>query len=270
MSDMFKKIRNYFSSPKRLAIANAILIVAVIVTNTLLQAFCRPSLWATIVLVICFANTILYPLLTRENILFYISNFISGISLGVFIYCIIFLEHINFFGAFAILLFGLGLITYIPHFFVFQLFYKYILIYKNKLTKLIFCLGIFTFLGAAFFINVEYKHALNSIDRFKKSNYTSLDQNFMTERILGMYFKYHTQICEFDGWRPPIHEPSLVIGQWFNGRLDPLSPDGQSRFDLGKRIQLYKKFFPDKKIKLDCACAVEYSQDYHNSQFETP
>lgn len=268
---MFKKIKNYLSNPKRLAIVNAILILIVVIANSLLQAFCRPSLWATIVLVICFSNKILYPLLTKENSLFYISNFISGLSVGVFVYCIIFLGHINFLGLFAILLLGFGLVTYIPCFFVIQLFYKYLFSYKNKLTKFIFCIGILTFLSAVFFINKQYKEALISIDRFKKSDYTSLDQNFMTEKILGMYFKYHTQICEFDGWRPPIHEPTLVIGQWFNGRLDPLTADGRSRLALKKRIQLFKKFFPDEKVKLDCACAANYSWQYHeDSLFITP
>jgi hypothetical protein len=86
----------------------------------------------------------------------------------------------------------------------------------------------------------------------------------MTEKILGMYFKYHTEICEYDGWRPPLHEPALVLGQWLNGREDPLSNGCQNRFELSKRIQLYKKFFPDKKVKLDCSCAVSYSSLYHS------
>lgn len=268
---MFRKIKNYLSNQKKLAVVNAVLILIVIIANSLLQVFCRPSLWATVVLVICFVNTIIYQLLTKENILFYVSNFISGISLGVFVYCIIFLEHINFLGLFAILLMGLGLVTFIPYFFVIQLFYKYLFGYKNVLTKILFCLGILTFLSAAFVFNNQYIAALKSIDKFKKSNFTTLDKNFMTEKIFGMYFKYHTQICEYDGWRPPMHEPALIIGQWFNGRQDPLSTDGHSRLDLKERINLYKKFFPDEKIKLECSCAAEYSSNYHNDKlFKTP
>ena len=268
---MFKKLKTYLSDSKNLALVNAILIFIVVWANTLLQAFCRPSLWATIVIVICFSNTILYPTLRRKNFLFYVSNFISGISLCVFVYAIIFLEHINFWGLFAIFFMGLGLLTYVPYFFVIQLLYKYLFTYKTKLTKVFFGLGILTFLIAVFFINSQYKEALSSIYRFKKSNYEALDQTFMTEKILGMYFKYHTQICEYDGWRPPIHEPSLVIGQWLNGRHDPLKPDSLRWLDLDKRIQLYKKFFPDEEVKLDCACAISYSSFYHNDQlFRVP
>lgn len=268
---MLKRFRNFISTPKGLSIANTILLILVTLTNMLFQAFCRPTTWATFFLIICFLNVALYPLITEKTKLFYISNFINGLSFGIFTYCIIFLGHINFLSIFAILFFGMGLVTFIPYFFVIQLFYKSLFGYKNILTKVLFCLGILSFVLTALFFNYQYKTALVSIDRFKKSNYTQLDKNFMTEKILGMYFKYHTEICEYDGWRPPLHDPALVIGQWFNGRQDPLSPDGKSWLDLSKRIQLYKKFFPDEKVKLSCSCASEYSSNYHNDPlFKTP
>ena len=69
-------------------------------------------------------------------------------------------------------------------------------------------------------------------------------------KILGMHFIYHTRFCEFDGWRPPKHEPIMVIGMWLNNRLDPLE------VDLKTRLELYKKFFPDKKYKFDCSDGV--------------
>lgn len=268
---MFGKIKKHLSKPKDLAIVNAVLIALMLLTNVVLQAFCRPSEWATVVLIICFSNTILYPLLTKETLVFYMSNFISGISLGIFVYCVIFLGHMNLLWLFAILIFGLGLIAYLPYFFVIQLLYKYLFSYKNKLTKVLFCGGILTCLSAAFCFGEQYKQALSAMDNFTKSNYTSLERSFMTEKILGMYFKYHTQICEYDGWRPPLHEPALVIGQWFNGRRDPLNPGEEYIINLKKRIQLYKKFFPEKKVKLNCSCAAAYSDDYHNDLlFATP
>jgi len=267
---MFKKPINFLSKPLSLVITNAILIIVAVLTNTYYQAFCRPTLWATIVLFICFVNTIFYPLLSRWKNLFYISNFISGISFGVFIYCIIFLEDINLLGILGILII-VGLITFIPHFFAIQLFYKLLISSTNKITKALFSFGLLTFLITSIFFGIQYRQAIKSIDQFKESNFTSLEKSFMTEKILGMYFKYHTEICIYDGWRPPLHEPALVIGQWFNGRLDPMSLDNKTRFDLKQRILLYKKFFPDKKVKYDCSCAIEYSSAYHNDKlFRTP
>lgn len=79
----------------------------------------------------------------------------------------------------------------------------------------------------------------------------------MTEKILGMHFIYHTRYCEFDGWRPPKHEPIIVIGMWLNNRIDPLN------VDLETRLKLYKTFFPDNKYKFDCSCGLQYSNNYH-------
>ena len=69
---------------------------------------------------------------------------------------------------------------------------------------------------------------------------------------------FFTRFCEFDGWRPPKHEPILVIGMWLNNRYDPLN------VDLKTRLDLYRNFFPENKFKFDCSCGIEYSEDYIN------
>ena len=79
----------------------------------------------------------------------------------------------------------------------------------------------------------------------------------MTEKILGMHFKYHTRFCEFDGWRPPIHEPMLILGLWLNKRADPIE------LNLKQRLELYKKVYPHNKVKFKCSCAYLYRQSYH-------
>ena len=82
----------------------------------------------------------------------------------------------------------------------------------------------------------------------------------MTERILGIGIIYHTEFCEYDGWRPPKHDPIFNLGHWMNGRHDPF------KLDLKNRVALYRKFFPEKKVKFACSCASEYSDLYHNDQ----
>jgi hypothetical protein len=259
---MFKRIFFFFSKPWNLAILNAVLIMAAIVTNSIYQAFCRPVTWAAVVLALTFCNTIVYPLFRERTILFYISGFISGIATGVFIYCIFFLEHINFLALFLIPFFGLGLIAFIPHFFTLQLVIKH-LVKKDRLTRILFISGLAVFIAAGAGFGMLYKQSLREMETFKKSNFTSLDKSFMNEKILGMYFKYHTEFCEYDGWRPPLHDPALVIGQWFNGREDPLSSIPFHRLELAKRIPLYKACFPEEPVKLDCSCASQYSSTYH-------
>ena len=255
---MIKKIFKYFSKPTNLAILNSVLIAILILLNTYFQAFCIPTTWTVIVLVICFINTILYPILDKTKFA-PLTSFINGVTLFVVIYCVIFLEQMNFFGLVMIIA-GIGLVTFIPHFFIAQLIWKNLIKPTNKPTRFYFLTAIVLCIGTVLYIGQDYKKAIASIEKFKSSNYTELDKNFMTEKILGMHFIYHTRFCEFDGWRPPKHEPIMVIGMWLNNRLDPLE------VDLKTRLELYKKFFPDKKYKFDCSCGIAYRQDYHNDE----
>ncbi len=227
-----------------------------IAINTYFQAFCIPTTWTLIVLIICFANTILYPLLQTTKLAPF-TNFINGVSFFIFIYFVLFLEHINIYGLFSIIA-GIGLVVFIPHFFVLQLIWKNVFRPAIQTSRYYFLIAFICCIITAIGIGYSYKKAIHSIEVFKSSNYTELERNYMTEKILGMHFIYHTRICEFDGWRPPKHDPALVIGMWLNSRYDPL------KVDLNTRLLLYKKFFPNNPYKFDCSCGIEYNEDYHN------
>lgn len=255
---LIKRIYKHFSKPTNLAVLNSVLIILLILLNTYFQAFCIPTTWTIIVLVICFTNTIIYPILDKTKFA-PLTSFINGVTLFVFIYCVIFLEHMNLLGLDLIIV-GLGLATFIPHFFIAQLIWKTLIKPTISTSRYYFLAATILCIGTVIYIGQDYKKAINSIEKFKTSGFTELDKNFMTEKILGMHFIYHTRFCEFDGWRPPKHEPIMVIGMWLNERIDPLS------VDLKTRLELYKKFFPDNKYKFDCSCGIEYRQDYHNDE----
>ncbi len=253
---MLIRIYRYFSKPIHLVVLNALLIAILIVLNLYFQAFCIPSTWAILVLIICFANMILSPLIVSQKILL-ISSFINGVSLFVFGYFIVFLDQMNIFGLFLILM-VIGLVVFIPHFFVLQLIWRNLYKPKTNNARNSFLLAVILCITTMFYVGYQYKKAVVSIDKFIKSDYTQLDKNFITEKILGMHFIYHTRFCEYDGWRPPIHEPILIIGMWMNNQHDQLS------IDLKTRLEFYKKFFPEKVYKFECSCAIEYSESYHN------
>ncbi len=253
---MLKRIYKTLSKPINLAVLNAVFIAVIIAFNIYFQAFCIPTTWTIILLSICFSDMILYPLLETSRWAA-VSSFINGISLMIFIYCVIFLEHINVLGLMFSLV-GIGLVVFIPHFFVIQLLRKNYIRPARKSSRYFFLSGVFACIVAIVFIGHEYKMAMSSIEKFKASNYKELDKTFMTEKILGMHFIYHTRYCEYDGWRPPKHEPILVIGMWLNNRVDPLA-----NVDLKTRLQLYKQFFPENQYKFDCSCGIEYNDDYH-------
>lgn len=255
---MIKRIYRHISKPTHLAILNGVLIAILILFNTYFQAFCIPTTWTIVILAICFTNTIIYPILDKTKYSA-LSNFINGITLFVLIYCVIFLEHMNFLGL-AMIILGIGLVTFIPHFIIIQLVWKSLIKPTHKISRNYCLIAILLCVVIVIFIGYKYKKAIISIEKFEASNYTELDKNFMTEKILGMHFIYHTRFCEFDGWRPPKHEPIIVIGMWLNNRIDPL------KVDLETRLKLYKKFFPNNKFKFNCSCGIEYNQDYHNDK----
>ncbi|MCU0431923.1 MAG: hypothetical protein MUC87_00550 [Bacteroidia bacterium] len=160
----------------------------------------------------------------------------------------------------VMILAGLGLVVFIPHFFIIQLLWKNLGGSTTKASRTLFLSAIILCTVAVIFIGQEYRRAVLSIEKFKSGNYTVLEKTFMTEKILGMHFIYHTRYCEYDGWRPPRHEPILVIGMWLNNRYDPLD------VDLKTRLELYKKFFPHNTYKFDCSCGIQYRHDYHNDE----
>jgi len=255
---MIKGIYRHFAKPMNLAILNGVLIAILIGVNIYFQAFCIPTPWAIAMLSICFANTIVYPILQNTKLV-PLTSFINGVSLFVYIYCIIFLDEMNLVG-FVMILIGIGLVVFIPHFIVVQLIWKNVFNPKIKSSRYYFLAAVILCMGMVIYIGQDYRNAISSIGKFKETNYKELDQNFMTEKILGMHFIYHTKYCEFDGWRPPKHEPILVIGMWLNDGYDPLP------VNLKTRLELYKKFFPENRYKFNCSCGIEYSQTYHDDE----
>lgn len=246
------------SEPRKLVVVNSVLLIFIVVLNYFFQAFCIPSTWATIMIAICFLNTALAPILLRTRHK-YTSAFLAGNSLLLFLYTAIFLGVLGLSFGILMIKFGIGLGALVPYFFMVQILWKNLFRTTDSGIKSAFLLG----MGCAFtmaFLGVKsYRVAVEDIRAFKASNYTELHQAFMTEKILGMHFKYHTRYYPYDGWRPPLHEPLLIIGLWSDEMKDPLS------VDLETRISLYKAFFPDESIHLECSCAQEYRNVYHNS-----
>jgi len=255
---MIKAVYRYLSKPINLAILNGGLIAIIIALNIYYQAFCIPTTWAIVVLTICFTNTILYPVLAKTSVA-PLTSFINGVTVFVFSYCILFLEHIHLYGLILTVV-GIGLVIFIPHFFVVQLIRTNLIKPTIPVARNYFLTAMLLCMGAVIYIGLDYKKAINSIEKFEKSNYSELDKNFMTEKILGLHFIYHTRYCEYDGWRPPKHEPIVVIGMWLNNRFDPLN------VDLETRLELYKKFFPKNKYKFDCSCGIMHNEAYHKDK----
>lgn len=250
---------SYTPVPKIFTAINATLIIVIITLNIRFQAFCIPTPWAAVLLTITFINTIIYPLTSGNKILNSLAGFINGVSFFVFLYCIIFLEQMHVWGI-LLSIPVLGGLVFIPHFFAVQLIWTHLIFPASRKARIFFLIPFPVCIAIIIFIGQLYSKAIESVGKFEKSGFEKLDKNFMTEKILGMHIIYHTRFCEYDGWRPPKHEPILVIGMWLNGRVDPLN------VSLEKRLELYRKFFPENPYKFDCSCGLEYREDYFNDK----
>lgn len=102
--------------PFHLSFLNASLMLLALIANSYWQVFCRPSLWASILLLAFFLHLTFYPLLRHRKVLAPILGFLNALSAAVCLYCIVFLEQMNLWGLPMILWFGMGLLVYIPHF----------------------------------------------------------------------------------------------------------------------------------------------------------
>lgn len=253
MKTFLLKVFCYFSRPQRLLVLNACLALIIVLLNNQFQGFCRPSVWAGIVLVISILNTVFNPMLINSRF-DRLSAFLSGISCCVWLYCVVFLES-------ALLAIVLPIPFAVPAFFMIQLILQNVV--SPPKPALRHCFFLAAFMGVLFLIGsgIAYRRAASEFDNFKSNGYSQLNAGFMTEKILGMHFIYHTRICPYDGWRPPVHEPVLIAGLWLNNRYDPL--EGMA---LDNRLKLYKKFFPGKTYKYTCSCAEAYSHLYHNDK----
>ncbi len=242
-----KKIRNYLqqNSDKlchfTFPIVNAILIAVSILFNVCHNGgFCVFVPWAMAVQIICFANILTFIWLERTRF-WHVNALLCGISTGFFFYWMFFS---------------------IPEWFLVPLFsisiwFLLLLIWRNAVHPIRKHIRTWYFSGIAvcvLFAIVSTLLFASAANKIKEGEYDT--RNPMTERILGMHFRYHTRICIFDGWRPPLHDPAMVIGMRLTGDKDPLSG-----MTLATRLQLYHKVYPSLPVKNHCACSIESAEN---------
>ena len=211
-------------------------------------AFCYPTAWAAVVFIYCIG--------------FYLATFffdtaktpwVTGLSFGLlfttFTYLLLFIgEEIGWFISLGL---PLGLLVFhILSRTIVKSFRK-----TEKITKYSFFVPLVLGFVIAFIAGQEFKKSASIIEQTPMEQYENLPDDFMTEHIVGMHFKYYTKTCVWDGWRPPVHEPLLVMGLWMNNMSDPL------QLSLRERVELYVKLFPDKPYKMKCSCGSVYTDD---------
>ena len=201
--------------------------------------FCVFVPWAMIVQILCFLSIIAFTWIEDTRI-WQINAFVCGISIGVYFYWAAFSFAEPFVPLFPISLWFLSL-----------LIWRNLVHPIRKHIRLWFLAGIFVCVVFAIICALTFSQAAEKI---KKGEFDT--QNPMTERIVGMHFRYHTRICIYDGWRPPLHDPAMILGMRLTGDQDPLA--GTS---LKERVALYHRLFPTLPVKARCACCVQSKEE---------
>ena len=222
-------------------IVNTILIAVSILFNVMFNGgFCVFVPWAMAVQIVCFVNMVTFTWVEKTP-LWWFNALLCGISTGVFLYW---------------MLFSISEWFFVPLFSI-SIWFLLLLVWRNMVRPIRKYIRIWYFSGVALcvlFAIVSTQLFASAANKIKEGEYDT--KNPMTERILGMHFRYHTRICIFDGWRPPLHDPAMVIGMRLTGDKDPL--EGMS---LESRLVLYHKVYPSLPVKADCACSSE-SEEY--------
>lgn len=279
---MRHRIGRLLSSPW-LALVNVLLCAAAVWANAHHQVFCRPVLWATVALVLAFAPLVTYNLIRDRlgrgrKVVF----FLFGIAACICLYCIVFLSYLSIWGLVSLVFIPFQLLRYghlgttmalplasLPLLFSIQLLGIVLGRSATRSDRKHFGMGAGICLVIAllmtFWFNLHYatiRAACNTGDT------SAIPQNYMTERMLGMHFKYHLSFCPYDGWRPPLHDPAIVVAVWltapFRADMDYRghTPWGYPYCSLDDRIAAYKAVFPGRPVRMDCSCAKGYSKFY--------
>jgi hypothetical protein len=268
-----------FSTKLHFLIINICMFFACYFYNTERQIFCRPVTWAATVIILFCISYLVLPFLTSQSKLINLVSPICGLGFFISLYVLLFalLEYLTF-AAFniPIILILHFVLRFIKRKFqtnIFDAFYFYPVII---LTPFILLFQLWTLLKSlqtnqkrsfiatsvltlvvtlmlTFQINIIIHRISAATNKEKelKEIIANPINNYLTELILGAHWKYHTEMCLYDGWRPPFHDPVLVIA---NKVLFPFSLFGQGT-DLQNAVELYKKLYPNNPTKFDCKCA---------------
>lgn len=272
----FSKI---FPTKIHYVVGNASIFTLCYLYNTERQLFCNPVPWTGILLVLFIISFLSYPFFHKRKYLSTLLAIIGGLGIFISIYLILFArwEYLIF------LTFNIPIILIIhfvisflknkfntnifntlyfypaviltPFFLLYQLGvqFKSLTIFKKKL----FLLTPIMTLTVMVLLSLRINYIVNEINASPNDGTELLKlienpiDRYLTELVLGAHWKYHTELCLLDGWRPPYHDPVLVSA---NKILSPFSGFDQGT-TLANANKVYRQLFPDNRTDFDCKCA---------------
>ena len=225
-------------------IGNLLLVAVCIWGNRTMNAgFCVPVVWAGVVQAVSFLDIITFTWIERTR-LRGVNALLCGISTGVYAYWCMFLG-------------GWVLLMPVPVWFLILLVRRNWVHPVVRSVRRWYVVGMLLCVLFVAGCGVAYHLSCRAYQEGRVP-----DGNPMTERIAGMHFLYHTRVCIYDGWRPPLHDPAMVLGKCLNLGFDPLCG-----MELEERVALYHRMYPDRPVIAPCACCRESER---NGYFSDP
>lgn len=269
-----------FPTKVHFLIANTCIFLTCYFYNTERQLFCRPVPWAATIIILFCISFLILPFINKQSKFLNIIAPLCGLGFFISIYILLFArqEYLTFvlFNIPIILILHLILwfvkkksktnvfnalyfypaIVLTPFLLLFQLWKLFKSLEAKTQRGLFIATPILTLIISLLLtlqINNIIKRINSATDKENELRNIVANpiNNYLTELILGAHWKYHSELCLYDGWRPPFHDPVLVIA---NKVLFPYSMFGQGT-DLPNAVQLYKKIYPNNATKFDCKCA---------------
>lgn len=251
-------------------------LVALAVNFFFLQVFCMPVWWTAIPLVLFIISLILFPY--AGSGLKTVLAFFLGTGIFICVYSVIFLADPweNYAGyvvyIVGILLLGLGLLPFIFVYYLYHI-YRYF-IASHWAARLMMLAGLLLPIIVTVIYLAPFQQKLEAFKtacgtggdhnmdyRYEMALPQLLEADMYTEQFVGIGLKYHTKLdYEFDGWRPPMHNPLLNIGLWL------YSNTYYPRRYLN-RPKYYKHYFPDRSYKVSCPCSYSYDGRQYLNNF---
>ncbi len=264
----------------KMPVLNILLVLGAYAGNEFLsmQLFCQPVRWAALVLLASVGAFLVWPWLpARPRLLRYLALLLQGALLPIGIYCIWFLGP----GALVVgLVLGfllVPLLAWVPVVVAGQVVWRGL---HSALpgSIVVFGLGVSGPLLAQGWAEWQFQQveaavaALPPSQRYELAALSRvLPRTYMAERLAGTLFKYHNYFDDFDGWRPPLHDPLVNVCLWLRAGQQynkpgvrqanpllmghqPIAPIWPANV-LSEQVALYKQLFPQEPVKADCACS---------------
>ncbi|UPT68752.1 MAG: hypothetical protein M0D57_09070 [Sphingobacteriales bacterium JAD_PAG50586_3] len=250
--------------------------VAAIANFKLDQLFCTPVNWVTIFLALLFLTTLTIPITITSKPVKYLQAIILGSGVFILLYIIAFAsyEYLIFMLVLTTLAIPVDvairyfkktyrtkeldiiylpiIIVITPYFLLVQLAHYYTTLHSKALKRaFIISPVVILIMGVCLALRINYltntfTANLNNPQAIRAILNNPVDE-YLGELILGAHWKYHTELCMYDGIRPPFHNPILGFAHMLHLHT------GVSAYH--ENFVLYTKVFPDEDITFDCKCS---------------